>query len=607
MHVDRAIYGQGRFRSFTYQEMWQWYSLHKRLQADPQAGSDHERKMAQEAYCSIRQWLVMKEDDITTKTLKRFRQYILDREKPQQDTARPAATDTSSKQRFPVRKTPRQDVVPPAATATSNSSRSKGDDSWMDDALLVEALATFERQGDAGGKQRGLEEGQPGTQKLRTIAPAAVRPECPASGNKSAFLYRCGYSHTVRQICGMSGWHSMLTEVLACNAWSRRSMPLAVSCHGRQGNTMSKVWRQVLESHCDEYLQSKDLYTTLLSQYNEPGKITRNLSISFQLPPPRAELPSPKLLRKAFLIAEAENRGLQHSNNVHVWKSTKVYRWLGSAAVKGQKGRQHQVYVSPLVHRLNQRCQELFVSVEESSDSFSAPDHYAHTRETLCVDEDEEDDEASANQPNESPEEDYVVAAELDPCVEDVCGPNHLPLGTNTRESLCNTNDHNIQQFDSLYSAHWGNALFSRTNGDPAESSIVQKLKFSKRYSAAHLMNSRKNHLMYCLIKQLWLHSNYGAKTRGLPQKQEVTRLYQQRVTVDDPELSKLGIPILKINTKSVAEFIRRQEALLAYNVTDQGLSILRRQYRSFLMNGPTPASLKCSMRSLCLWQEPGD
>ncbi|CAM4514842.1 unnamed protein product [Leuciscus chuanchicus] len=142
-----AIYGQGRFRSFTYQEMWQWYSLHKRLQADPQAGSDHERKMAQEAYCSIRQWLVMKEDDITTKTLKRFRQYILDGEKPQQDTARPAATDTSSKQRFPVRKTPRQDVVPPAATATSSSSRSKGDDSWMDDALLVEALTTFVRQG----------------------------------------------------------------------------------------------------------------------------------------------------------------------------------------------------------------------------------------------------------------------------------------------------------------------------------------------------------------------------------------------------------------------------------------------------------------------------
>lgn len=93
-----------------------------------------------------------------------------------------------------------------------------------------------------------------------------------------------------------------------------------------------------------------------------------------------------------------------------------------SAGVKGQKVRQHQVYVSPLVHRLNQRCQELFGSVEkvnyrppvppgdehigleylfaQSSDSFSAPEHYAHTRETLHVDED--DDEASPNQPDES-------------------------------------------------------------------------------------------------------------------------------------------------------------------------------------------------------------
>ena len=41
-----------------------------------------------------------------------------------------------------------------------------------------------------------------------------------------------------------------------------------------QGNTMAKVWRQVQESHCEEYLQRKDLYTTLLSQLNKPGGIT---------------------------------------------------------------------------------------------------------------------------------------------------------------------------------------------------------------------------------------------------------------------------------------------------------------------------------------------
>lgn len=80
VNVDRAIYGQGRFKSFTYLEMWQWYSLHKKLNTDPQAGSVAERKRALEAYTSVKQWLMMKEEDISSKALKRFRKYILDKE-----------------------------------------------------------------------------------------------------------------------------------------------------------------------------------------------------------------------------------------------------------------------------------------------------------------------------------------------------------------------------------------------------------------------------------------------------------------------------------------------------------------------------------------------
>lgn len=34
-------------------------------------------------------------------------------------------------------------------------------------------------------------------------------------------------------------------------------------------------------------------------------------------------------------------------------------------SVGGQKGRKHMVYLSPLVHRLNQQCQELFGEMEE--------------------------------------------------------------------------------------------------------------------------------------------------------------------------------------------------------------------------------------------------
>lgn len=347
-----------------------------------------------------------------------------------------------------------------------------------------------------------------------------------------------------------------------------------------------------------------------------------------------------------------------------------IARWNSdreSASVKGQKGRKHMVYVSPLIHRLNQRCQELFGEVEEvnyrppvpagderigleylfsqSSEPFSAPDHYAQTRETLQAAEDEDDevvadveeipeDDVGYNSDSESDSltplrknlclTDQVVAPELDPCVEDVCGPNHLPgyqhveelskvlveialeegklaLSDSTRQRVISAwnkldlHDRSIQQFDSLYSARWGNALFGRTKGDPSESSLVQKLKFSKRYSAAHLLDSRKNRLMYCIIKQLWLHPDCGAKARGTPLKHQITKMYQrvqQRVTVDDSELSRLGIPILKINSKCVAEFIRRQEALSARNVTDQGLAVLRRHQSVSSTSQPPAAEL---------------
>ncbi|XP_059377572.1 uncharacterized protein LOC132113680 [Carassius carassius] len=44
------------------------------------------------------------------------------------------------------------------------------------------------------------------------------RSDCSARSSQKALFYRCGYSKTVRQICHMSGWYSILTEVLACNA-----------------------------------------------------------------------------------------------------------------------------------------------------------------------------------------------------------------------------------------------------------------------------------------------------------------------------------------------------------------------------------------------------
>ncbi|CAL8348173.1 unnamed protein product [Arctogadus glacialis] len=94
--------------------MWQWYSLHKCLNADPQAGSAQERKMAEEAFSSVRQWLGMKEEDISSKSLKRFRRFILDKEKQKAPTAAVPSSSLSG----PV---PSETVVPPSASVVPPS------------------------------------------------------------------------------------------------------------------------------------------------------------------------------------------------------------------------------------------------------------------------------------------------------------------------------------------------------------------------------------------------------------------------------------------------------------------------------------------------------
>ncbi|KAL2088838.1 hypothetical protein ACEWY4_015737 [Coilia grayii] len=559
--------------------------------------------------------------------------------------------------------------------------------------------------------------------------------------------------------------------------------------HTRERETVDSRLREPKTAY-KEGKQRKDLYTTLLIQYNQPGKITRMLSGQFQKPPKIRKLPQPRLLRKAYLISEAENiedypvfaynkddvarllrairaghptryEGLTDSelietrvtkyelthyvrrvtvgaqetyarvqraidilkglagmdeNQIHLFKSDadidatwanqqkhleciqdppgrnmytvvkyvnrngvqlpyyttvrgstslegfhaflprmipgphcaavpyQVYLLAGIArwnsdreaeSVRGRQDRRHMVYTSPLVDHLNQRCQELFGEVEEenfrrpvpagderigleylfaqsTTEQFSASTHYAHTREVLQASDDEDEEEereegaaapAAEGDSDESDEDvgydsagesdrhliplrrnirltDQEVAAELDPAVEDVCGPHRLPgyehveelsrvlvnisleegrlaLSERTRQRVIaawnklELHDRSIQHFDSLYSSRWGNALFGRTCGDPAEAALVQRLKFTKRHAAAHLVDSRKNRLMYCVVKQLWLHPECQVKAPGSPLKAFITSAYQQmqqRVTVDHLVLNKLGIPFLKIS-----------------------------------------------------------
>ena len=74
------------------------------------------------------------------------------------------------------------------------------------------------------------------------------------------------------------------------------------------GNTMVKVWRQVQECHVEDYLQRKDMYTTLLAEFMKPGQILPLLQAPPpRPPPPQRQIPSPRLLRHAFLLAEASH------------------------------------------------------------------------------------------------------------------------------------------------------------------------------------------------------------------------------------------------------------------------------------------------------------
>ena len=49
------------------------------------------------------------------------------------------------------------------------------------------------------------------------------RKNCPAANKKNVYLYKCGYSKTVRYVVDLSRFYCMLTEVLACNECRKAS------------------------------------------------------------------------------------------------------------------------------------------------------------------------------------------------------------------------------------------------------------------------------------------------------------------------------------------------------------------------------------------------
>ncbi|XP_038592776.1 uncharacterized protein LOC119916884 [Micropterus salmoides] len=167
--------------------------------------------------------------------------------------------------------------------------------------------------------------------------------ECVGRGRK-VHLYKFGYHSRVCHTCDVSSWYTALTDVLCCGpctkaarsgeggtvgcwlAWDPANLSQLSEAHQAvfpailtsknvvrllrdrtEGNTMVKVWQQIQENHVEEYLQRKDMCTTLLMTVAQPGGIVSAFRHTFQAPPPPRELPSARLLRHAFLLAEANN------------------------------------------------------------------------------------------------------------------------------------------------------------------------------------------------------------------------------------------------------------------------------------------------------------
>ena len=159
-----------------------------------------------------------------------------------------------------------------------------------------------------------------------------------------------------------------------------------------------------------------------------------------------------------------------------------------------------------------------------------------------------------------------------------------LSLTTETEQrnellQLWNTveeHDKRPQQFTQLYRTHWGNTLYCRTKRDDlVDAAVIQKLKMAKRYAPAQQdISAQHNRLMYTLVKLLWLRSPQGSRTS--PEKGTIFKAYeriQHQVSVEDSILSKAGIPLPKINIKTVRDFIRCQERL---NATRQPSTITK-------------------------------
>ena len=110
------------------------------------------------------------------------------------------------------------------------------------------------------------------------------------------------------------------------------------------------------------------------------------------------------------------------------------------------------------------------------------------------------------------------------------------------------------------------------------------QINMGKRYAPAVQIDPVKTRLMYVLVKLLWLLPGTVDGASPGSRNKQIERLYmrvEQRI-LENPCLSKLNIPLPKINAKVVSTTIRQQEKRSNLLATQQP-KVLQHLYYEFV------------------------
>ncbi|XP_078597974.1 uncharacterized protein LOC144874025 [Branchiostoma floridae x Branchiostoma japonicum] len=125
--------------------------------------------------------------------------------------------------------------------------------------------------------------------------------------------------------------------------------------------------------------------------------------------------------------------------------------------------------------------------------------------------------------------------------------------------------------FVKEYESRWGYTLFGRCLGaDTPENRARQKTKFGWARYAQAAQVTQETRLLYLVIKML---KNRPPASTCLSPTKAVTKIKAQYQRIvdrvrDDPDLSKLSIPLPNINAKSISNFLQKEEKRANYLAT---------------------------------------